>query len=267
MGAVKPNRRGWGAVAWLLTLQFFVVETIAQARYDGRYSRVDDVISTLGASESAARQLMNASFVVQAALILAGAVLLRPTLLRGAGRVAPVLLGAAALGVLLVGVFPTGGDSAMHAIGAVLYLVGGGLGLIALAYAARPRSEALGTTLALLGLLALAATAFFLTGVTGYLGEGGTERVAAYPLPLGLALTGAALWRLARPAAGTDSPSRQEERDRARTERAARARERDAALESRAQRVRPATAPDTRPVLDDDLDADDPWASPGRRRD
>ena len=264
MGAVNPNRRGWGALAWLLTLQFFVVETVAEARFDGSYSRVGDVISALGASDSAARQLMNASFVVQAALILAGAVLLRPALLRGAGRVAPTLLGAAAVGVLLVGVFPTDGNSTMHAIGAVLYLVGGGLGLIALAYAVRPRSEALGTTLALLGLVATAATAFFVFGVTGYLGEGGTERVAAYPLPLGLALAGVSLWRLGRPS----GIGRQEERDRARAEREERARARDEALEARAQRVRPGAAKDADPVDDaDDLDADDPWASPGRRRD
>ena len=268
MGAVNPNRRGWGALAWLLTLQFFVVEAIAEARFGGAYSRVDDVISALGASDSAGRQLMNASFVVQGALILAGAVLLRPTLLRSAGRVAPLLLAASAVGVLLVGVYPTDGNSTMHAVGAVLYLVGGGLGLITLAYAVRPRSEALGTTLALLGLVATAATAFFLTGVTGYLGEGGTERLAAYPLPLGLALAGAALWRLSAPAdtaGGSDRPSRQEDRERARAEREAQARERDAALEARAQRM---SSPDAGTPHDGDgLDADDPWASPGRRRD
>ena len=257
---MNPNRRRWGAIAWLLTLQFFVAESIAQARFEGPYSRVDDVISALGASDSAARQLMNASFVLQGALILAGAVLLRPALLRGAGRGAPVLLGAAAVGSLLVGVFPTDGNSAMHAVGAVLYFVGGGLGLIALAYAVRPRSEALGTTLALLGLVGTAATAFFVTGVTGYLGEGGTERVAAYPLPLGLALAGAVLWRLGGPADtadGAERLSRREERERARAEREARARERDAALEARAQRMQDA----------DGGGADDPWASRGRRQD
>ena len=96
MGGVNPNRLRWGACAWLLTLQFFVVETIAEARFEGGYSRADDVISVLGAAESAARQLMNASFVVQGALILAGALLLRPALSRSAAQVAPVLLGAAA---------------------------------------------------------------------------------------------------------------------------------------------------------------------------
>jgi hypothetical membrane protein len=264
MGPVNPNRLRWGAIAWLLTLQFFVLEALAQARYEGPYSRADDVISALGATDSAARQLMNASFVVQGALILAGALLLRPVLLRGAGQVAPVLLGAAALGVVLVGVFPTDGNETLHAIGAVLYLVGGGLGLIALAYAVRPRSEALGTSLALLGLIATGATAFFLTGVTKYLGDGGTERVAAYPLPLGLALTGVALWRMGLPPGtpGTDRdgrPSRREERGRARAEKAARDQERDAALEA-AVRRRSGTRP-----ADDPDELEDPWAGSGRR--
>jgi hypothetical membrane protein len=256
MDAVNPNRLRWGALAWLLTLQFFVVETIAQLRFEGAYSRADDVISTLGAADSAARELMNASFVVQAALILAGVLLLRPALLRGAGQAVPVLLGAAALGVLLVGVFPTDGNSGMHATGAVLYLVGGGLGLIALAYAVRPRSEAVGTTLALLGLIGTASTVFFLTGVVSYLGEGGTERAAAYVLPIGLAIAGPALWRLAGSAAG----DRREERERARARRADQDRERDEALEAAARQGAgfPADA--------DDPDGDDPWAAPGRRR-
>ena len=242
---MNPNRLRWGAVAWLATLQFFVVETVAQLRYEGPYSRADDVISALGAADSAARQLMNASFVVQAALILGGTLLFRPVLLGAAGRAVPVLLGAASAGVLLVGVFPTDGNAGLHATGAVLYLVGGGLGLIALAYAVRPRSELLGTVLALLGLVGTAATVFFVAGVTRLLGEGGTERVAAYVLPIGLALAGVALWRVGRVPAGDAGPSRRELREQARTERAERDRERDDALEATA----------------------DPWAAPGRRRD
>jgi hypothetical membrane protein len=257
MDAVNPNRLRWGAIAWLLTLQFFVLETIAQARFEGAYSRTDDVISALGASDSAARQLMNASFVVQAALILAGVVLLRPVLLRGAGSVARVLLAASALGVLLVGVFPTDGNSTVHAIGAVLYLVGGGLGLIALAYAVRPRSEALGTTLALLGLVATSATVFFLTGVTATMGEGGTERAAAYPLPIGLALAGAALWRLA---GDTGRSSHREERGGDSAERAARDEAPAASRDGRPDQTPP------EPGVDD-VDTDDPWAGSRRRRD
>ena len=259
MDRVTPTRLRWGALAWLLTLQFFVVEAIAQSRYTGSYSRAADTISALGAGASAAHSLMNASFVVQAALILAGAVLLRPALLRTAGQIAPVLLGAAAIGVLLVGVFPSDGNALVHAIGAVAHLVGGGLGLIALAYAVRPRSEALGTTLALLGLLGTAATVFFLTGVTEYLGEGGTERVAAYVIPVGLALAGVALWRVA----GPGSAERHAERAAARQEQAERARERDAALEASAHREPQQTAAETADA--DELD--DHWAPVERRRD
>jgi hypothetical membrane protein len=243
MATVTHNRLRWGALAWLLTLQFFVVEAIAQSRYEGPYSRADDVISALGAADSAAAALMNASFVVQGVLILAGALLLRPALLNVAGEVAPVLLGGAAVGVLLVGVFRTDGNSTIHAIGAVLYLLGGGLGLIALAYAVRPRSEALGTVLALLGLLGTAATVFFLTGVTRYLGEGGTERVAGYVLPIGLAVAGAVLWFTAgasRRDGGEELPPLQE---------------RDRAEKAEVDRQR-----------DDTLDVD-PWAAPDRRTD
>ena len=258
MERVNPTRLRWGALAWVLTLQFFVVETIAQSRFAGPYSRADDTISALGTGRSAAHQLMNASFVLQAALILAGAVLLRPVLLRAAGRVAPVLLIVSAAGVLLVGVFPSDGNALVHAIGAVAHLVGGGLGLVALAYAVRPRSEVVGTALALLGLIGTAATVFFLTGVTQFLGVGGTERVAAYVIPVGLTLAGTALWRLA----GPGSDERLAEREAARAEQAQRALERDAALEAAAQRTASA---DTGTADDDELD--DHWAPVQRRRD
>ena len=262
MADVTANRLRWGALLWILTLQFFVLETVVQLRYEGPYSRIDDVISALGATGSDARQAMNASFVVQAALIVGGGLLLRPVLRGPAGRVARVLLGAAAVGTLLVGVFPTDGNPLLHATGAVLYLVGGGLGLIALAYAVRPRSELLGTVLALLGLVGTAATVFFLTGVVDLLGEGGTERAAAYVLPIGLALAGTALWRLSADAAdatGSERPTRRELREQARAARAEMNRQRDEALEAAGRRAAPVSA--------DDPDAEDPWAAPARRRD
>ena len=264
MDAVNRNRLRWGAIVWLLTLQFFVVETIAQSRFEGPYSRARDVISTLGTAESAARQLMNASFVVQGALIVAGALLLRPLLRRGAGQVAVLLLIAAGVGVLVVGVFPSDGTPGLHGTGAVLYLAGGGLGLIALAYALRPRSEALGTTLALLGLIGSATTVFFLTGVTNYLGEGGMERAAAYVLPLGLALTGVALVRLGAAAERGSGPSRREERELDRSRRAERNRKRDAALQEAASRRAVVRQPAAAGETDDDGLDEGPWAAPSR---
>jgi hypothetical membrane protein len=266
MGAVTSDRLRWGALAWLLTLQFFVVETVVQFRGEG-YSRADDVISDLGATTWPGHQAMNASFVVQAGLVLGGTLLLLPVLRSAAGRVAAYLFGIAALGTLLVGVFPSDRSDTWHAVGATLYLVGGALGLIALAYALRPRSELLGSALVLLGLVGTAATAFFLTGVD-VLAEGATERAAAYVLPIGLALAGAALWRSgsADPAAQADRPSLREERAEARAAAAERARERDEALEAAARRREAAPAPEGSDDPADDVDTEDPWA-PTRRTD
>ncbi|MGY1638785.1 DUF998 domain-containing protein [Geodermatophilus sp. SYSU D00742] len=270
MAPVTPTRHRWGALAWVLTLQFFVVETVVQLQADG-YSRADDLISELGAGPSPAHVLMNASFIAQGVLIAAGTVALRPALAGTAGRTATALLAAAATGVCVVGVFPMDGQQALHEAGAGLYLVGGGLGLIALAYAVRPRSEALGTVLALLGLVGTAATVFFVSGITRYLGEGGTERAAAYVLPIGLALAGAGLWRLRdRPAGGR--PTRRELRAQERAVRAERDRERDAALEAATHRTQPAppatvtgATAERSDGSDDDFDPEDPWAATGRR--
>jgi hypothetical membrane protein len=270
MASVTPSRHRWGALAWLLTLQFFVVETVVQLQADGGYSRADDVISALGAADSPAHVLMNASFVLQGLLIGAGVVLLRPVLRGTGGRLAPAFLAAAAVGALLVGLFPLDGRAALHEAGAGLYLVGGALGLVALAYAVRPRSEALGTVLAVLGLVGAAATVFFVAGITGFLGEGGTERAAAYVLPIGLAVAGAGLWQLSRTSSAADGqPSTRELRARERAERAERARERDAALEAAAQLDRPGRVPPAGGTVepgeaDDDFDPEDPWAQTRR---
>jgi hypothetical membrane protein len=260
---MHDKRLRWGGLAWLLTLQFFVVETVAQLRFGDVYSRADDVISDLGASYSPAAGLMNASFVLQGVLIAAGALLLRPALSRVAGRLAVLLLTVAAAGVVVVGVVPLDADGTVHAIGAVAYLAGSSLGLLALAHTLRPRSELLGSVVAVLGVLATAASVFFLAGITRYLGDGGTERVAAYALPVALALAGVALWRggTGAPVAADEPGSRElraRERETGRAEAAARAAERDAALERYAaeQEAAPGDSAD-----------EDPWAPSSRRRD
>jgi hypothetical membrane protein len=274
---VTDSRYRLGGLAWVLTLQFFVVEAIAAARYGG-YSYSADVISDLGTAGSAARVLMNASFVVQGLLIAGGALLLGPGLAGTGGKVARVLLVVSGLGVLLVGLFPSDGNATVHELAAGAHLLGGGIGLIALAYGVRPRSEGLGTALALLGLVGVIGTIFFGSAVFVGLGEGGMERVAGYVVPLGLAAAGVALarqkddWLALTNPDGT--PSRRQLREDARLERAQRAAERDAALEAAAERAAgrpaaPTTTPSATPSAapaedDDDFDPDDPWA-PRRR--
>jgi hypothetical membrane protein len=253
------KRLRWGGLAWLLTLQFFVAETIAQLRFGGEYSRADDVISDLGASYSPAAGLMNASFVLQGVLIAAGALLLRPALPRAAGRLAVALLTVAAVGVAVVGIVPLDADRTVHAIGAVAFLAGSSLGLLALAHALRPRSEPVGSVVAVLGLLSTAASIFFFAGITRFLGEGGTERVAAYALPVALAVAGVTLWRggLEPPAGPNRRELRAREREELREVAATRAAERDAVLERYAA---------DQAATEEDAD-DDPWAPSTRRND
>ena len=272
---MTDSRYRWGGIAWALTLQFFLVEAIAAARFGG-YSYSADVISDLGTTASAARVLMNASFVLQGLLILAGVLLLGPGLTGSGGRLARALLVIAGLGVLLVGFFPSDGNATVHEVAAVAHLLGGGIGLIALAYSVRPRSEALGTSLALLGLIGVIGTVFFASAVFLGLGEGGMERVAAYVIPIGLTAAGIALarqkddWLRLTNEDGT--PSRRQLREDARLERAQRAAERDAALEAAARRGQehgttppaPAAAAPAEDDEPDDFDPDDPWA-PRRR--
>ncbi len=230
-----------GGLAWLLTLQFFVLEAVAIARFPG-YSRTSQVISDLGTNLSPGSGLMNASFIAQAVLIVAGAVLLFPALIGLGGRLAVVLLSACGIGTLLVGLFPSDTGGATHVVGAILYLLGGGLGLLALAYGVRPRSEAVGTTLAVLGLLGVIGTVLFGASVTDLLGRGGTERLAAYVIPLALPIAAVLLWRqqddwrVATPTGDEGTLSKRQRRELEKAEAFDRARERDEALEALARR-------------------------------
>ncbi|MEI4277845.1 DUF998 domain-containing protein [Klenkia terrae] len=255
-----------GGAAWLLTLQFFVLEAVSVARFGG-YSRVDQAISDLGTSLSPGAGLMNASFIAQGVLIAAGAALLRPALVGLGGRLALVLLSAAAVGTVLVGLFPSDDGGATHTVGAILYLVGSGLGLISLAYALRPRSEAVGTVLALLGLVGIIGTVFFGTGVTQLLGYGGMERVGAYVLPIGLAVAAVLLvrqgddWQVVLPE-GEDAPlTKRQRRELERAEAFDRARERDEALEAHAKKTAAADPDDP----DEPFDEEAAWKSPRQR--
>lgn len=250
-----------GSLAWLLTLQFFVLEAVAIARFPG-YSRTGQVISDLGTDLSPGAALMNASFIAQAGLIIAGAVLLFPALVGLGGRLAVVLLCAAGVGTLLVGLFPSDTGGAIHTVGAVLYLLGGGLGLLALAYGVRPRSEAVGTTLAVLGLVGVLATVLFGAFVTGPLGRGGIERLAAYVLPVALAVAAVLLWRqqddwqVAVPTGDDGTLTRRQRQELGKAAAFDRARERDEALEAlarqREQERAGTTAADDDPNDDDD---------------
>ena len=186
--------RRWGGALWIGCLQFFVAEAVAAGGFVGSYSYRRNYISDLGALScggncSPLHALMNASFVLQGVLILAGAFLVWPLFPRGAlSRLALGLVAGSGFGVALVGLAPKDSSPGWHYFGAAenLLLCNVGAALLGVALL---REETAPRTVGLLSL------AFGLTGLTGLgglavgydfgLGLGGMERVAAYPFPLG----------------------------------------------------------------------------------
>jgi hypothetical membrane protein len=192
--------RRWGGALWVGCLQFFVAEAVAAGGFVGSYEYRRNYISDLGALScgencSPLHALMNASFVLQGVLILAGAFLVWPLFPRGLlSRLALGLVAASGFGVALVGVAPEDLAPGWHYLGAAenLLLCNAGaalLGVALLREGAAPR---------VVGLLSLAFGMIGLGGLGGLafgydfgLGLGGVERVAAYPFPLWIAGMGA----------------------------------------------------------------------------
>jgi hypothetical membrane protein len=198
------NARRQGAWLWVFCLQYFAAEAIAAAGFQGAYSFRRNFISDLGsvscgggAGCSPLHALMNASFVLQGALIFAGSALVWPLFPKGLARLALGLIAASGLGVAIVGLAPEDVAPGWHYAGAAgnLLLSNAGAALIGVALMREklaPRAVGLlSLGLGLLGLVGLAALA---SRLDLGLGAGAIERIAAYPFPLWLA--GMGVWLL-----------------------------------------------------------------------
>jgi hypothetical membrane protein len=196
-----------GAALWIGCLQYFAAEAIAIQGWHGSYSLSLNYISDLaavhcvaGAICSPLHPLMNASFLLQGALILSGAVLLWPRLAQGGmASLGLGLVGASGLGVFLVGLAPEDVSPTWHYVGAVenFLFCNAGAALIGAALFSRHGTVGgLGMAAGVLGLAGIACI-----GAHAYfgLGAGGMERVTAYPFPLWIAGMGIWLWRNANP--------------------------------------------------------------------
>jgi hypothetical membrane protein len=194
-----------GAWLWVCCLQYFVAEAIAAAGFRGAYTFRRNFISDLGATRcgdgancSPLHALMNASFVLQGALICAGAFLVWPLFPKGLARFALGLIAASGLGVAVVGLAPENAAPGWHYLGAAenLLLSNAGAALIGAALLReKPAPRAVGLISLGSGLLGLAGLACLAGGLDFGLGVGAVERIAAYPFPLWLAGMGA--WLLA----------------------------------------------------------------------
>lgn len=199
------NKRAhqWGGFAWLFCLQFFVAERIAINYWYGNYTLSENFISDLGAGcplRAVAGcagwpTLMNVSFMLQAGLIGAGAILLgwgvRPLSLRFGFAFA----GLSAPALLLVGLFPEDTRSALHHDAAALHFLALSLSAFCFAFGLARKSPvprffvALSLSTALTG--TLGTTLLGLNLDFGF-GHGAVERLVAYPFPIWLAGLGLA---------------------------------------------------------------------------
>lgn len=193
-----------GAWAWILgTAQFFVAHLVVQFAWAEPYSWAHNNISDLGAVGcgpwdgngryvcSPLHAWMNASFVLQGTLLVAGLVLiglLRRGLLT---RTSLVFVFLAGLGWILAGLAPADLDEGLHVLAAMVVFFCGNVGLIFAESLVRADGmRTIRTYSRTLGTVGLIATALFLGQQYIVFGMGGMERLAVSPLQVWAVLTG-----------------------------------------------------------------------------
>lgn len=138
---------------------------------------------------------MNASLVALGVTMALGSVF-SCRFARNRGSVAGLAaMAASGLGVVLAGLFPENSIPALHGLGTAVPFVAGNAGLIILAFAYDlPVPLRLYSFLS--GMVAFLALVTYASGHFAGLGEGGIERVVAYPQAVWLVVVG--FYRLAR---------------------------------------------------------------------
>jgi hypothetical membrane protein len=199
------RRETLGAITWLLTLQFFVVQGVVQLAWTTPFSLAHNMISDLARVTcgplarapgieiacSPRHALMNASIILNGLLIPAGAVLTRS--LWPANRLMTSALAMIALtapGHFMVGLFPSDTGPLGHVIGAGSILALGNPGMVLAGIAAWHGRRGQAVVSLLLGLTGVVGTLLFLFLIDLGIGPGGMERVAFYPLTIWCGIQG-----------------------------------------------------------------------------
>ncbi len=200
-----------GAILWVLCLQFFLGQLVAQLAWP-QYSMVLDDISVLGATVCGAANtspdgtayvcsplnlVFNASLALQGMLSALGALLTWRAWPRGwmtATGLALAIIGG--LGTSMAGIFAYNVNLPLHALGALTDFTLANVGFILLGVVLlRHDARGLGTFSIAVGALSLTAFVLYVTGTYFGLGRGIIERVVAYPQTLWYAVMGIALLR------------------------------------------------------------------------
>lgn len=212
-GLIGRDLARFGAWALILSVvQFFALHLVVQSAWPKPYSWADNNISDLGAVgcgpwEGAGRYVcsplhawMNAAFVAQGALLVAGLALIGPLrrgLLTGTSL---AFVSLAALGFVLAGLAPADANEGLHVLAAFAVFFFGNVGLI---FAENPVQADGGRPIRLfprtLGTVGLVATALFMGKVWLVFGMGGMERLAVFPLQTWALLTGISVLRRGKP--------------------------------------------------------------------
>jgi hypothetical membrane protein len=181
-------------------IQYFAVQLLVALRWSPPYSVSRDTISDLGNTAcgtwngryvcSPLHDLMNGSFIALGVTMILGSVLTFHHFAKGRMATASsTAMAVSGLGVVMVGFFPENSVPALHGLGTAIPFVLGNITLFALALTLKipvllRAYSFLSGIIALLGLAAYASSHYL------GLGEGGIERVVAYPQTVCLAVIG-----------------------------------------------------------------------------
>lgn len=191
-----------GPLLCISSLQYFLIQLLAALRWSPAYSLSRDTISDLGNTAcgrfndryvcSPLHTVMNISFVVLGVTMVVGCALLHhalsPTATRS-GALGFAFIAIGGIGVIVVGAFPENSVPAFHGIGAALPFVVGDAGIVLLGFSlSAPMAFRIFTLFA--GVVALSALVFYASTHYLGLGEGGMERLVAYPQTAWLILFG-----------------------------------------------------------------------------
>jgi hypothetical membrane protein len=189
-----------GPILYVSSIQFFAGQIFVAMRWHPPYSLARDTISDLGNTAcgtfnarfvcSPLHGLMNASFIVLGMAMTAGSLLISRRFAKSrAATVGFAAMAVSGIGVMIVGIFPENSVPAFHGLGTAVAFTVGNAALIIMA-AAPMLPAALRLYSFLSGALAILALVSYSSSNYLGLGEGGIERVVAYPQAVWLIVIG-----------------------------------------------------------------------------
>ena len=191
-----------GPFLCVASIQYFLIQFLVAYRWSPPYNVSKDTISDLGITMcgrfdarhvcSPLHQVMNISLVLLGVTMVAACILLqhRFSTVRSRWRTTGfTLVGSGGIGAMMVGIFPEDSIPSLHGIGAALPFLLGNIGVVVLGFSL-PVLRGFRLFTLISGIVALAAVAFYATGHYLGLGEGGIERVVAYPQTIWLIALG-----------------------------------------------------------------------------